>query len=230
MYSYQFTLHSHMFCLFICSPSLTCLTHCLSLSLSHTNSLSPSLCLPLLTTTHSNTNIDRERVDMTHLRTKEIGVDGAASGTRTEEADEDWIKRLISQAHAAKEFSYCPYSQFRVGAALLAHDGTVFTGCNVENASYNLGLCAEKTAVAKAVSEGYQSFKAIAVASDLEDQFILPCGGCRQFMREFGDQWSVYLSKPDGTYMKMTVEELLPFSFGPEDLKKKRVFTTQIGS
>uniref|UniRef100_A0A673ZFM2 Cytidine deaminase n=1 Tax=Salmo trutta TaxID=8032 RepID=A0A673ZFM2_SALTR len=81
-------------------------------------------------------------------------------------------------------FAYCPYSKFRVGAALLAHDGTVFTGCNVENACYNLGLCAERTTIAKAVSEGYRRFKAIAIASDLEDQFISPCGGCRQFMQE----------------------------------------------
>uniref|UniRef100_A0A8C7HDF8 Cytidine deaminase n=1 Tax=Oncorhynchus kisutch TaxID=8019 RepID=A0A8C7HDF8_ONCKI len=141
-----------------------------------------------------------------------------------------WIKPLIHQSQGAKEFAYCPYSKFRVGAALLAHDGTVFTGCNVENASYNLGLCAERTAIAKAVSGGYRSFKAIAIASDLEDQFISPCGGCRQFMREFGDHWSVFLSKPDGSYKEMTIEDLLPVSFGPEDLKKKRLFTTENGS
>ncbi|XP_037535017.1 cytidine deaminase b, partial [Nematolebias whitei] len=97
------------------------------------------------------------------------------------------------------------------------------TGCNVENASYNLGLCAERTAISKAVSEGYRSFKAIAIASDLCDQFISPCGGCRQFMREFGSDWDVYLSKPDGSYRRMTVDELLPASFGPEDLSMKKV-------
>uniref|UniRef100_A0A8C8CS89 Cytidine deaminase n=1 Tax=Oncorhynchus tshawytscha TaxID=74940 RepID=A0A8C8CS89_ONCTS len=143
------------------------------------------------------------------------------------EENEDWIKPLIHQSQGAKEFAYCPYSKFRVGAALLAHDGTVFTGCNVENASYNLGLCAERTAIAKAVSGGYRSFKAIAIASDLEDQFISPCGGCRQFMREFGDHWSVYLSKPDGSYKEMTIEDLLPVSFGPEDLKKKRFINVE---
>nr|ACO13353.1 Cytidine deaminase [Esox lucius] len=166
---------------------------------------------------------------MTDLRTDELRVDRAETGARSnwiEGEDEDWIKPLIHQAHWAKEFAYCPYSKFRVGAALLAHDGTVFTGCNVENASHNLGLCAERTAVVKAVSQGYQSFKAVAIASDLEDQFISPCGGCRQFLREFGDQRSVYLSKPDESYKKMTVEDLLPVSFGPEDLKRKRVFTT----
>uniref|UniRef100_A0A667XG78 Cytidine deaminase n=1 Tax=Myripristis murdjan TaxID=586833 RepID=A0A667XG78_9TELE len=122
----------------------------------------------------------------------------------------------------AKEFAYCPYSKFRVGAALVAHDGTVFTGCNVENACNNLGLCAERTAITKAVSEGYRSFKAIAIASDMEEEFISPCGGCRQFMREFGVKWSVFMTKPDGSYMDMLVEDLLPVSFGPDDLKKKK--------
>ncbi|XP_026885702.2 cytidine deaminase-like [Electrophorus electricus] len=132
------------------------------------------------------------------------------------------ISTLIRQALEAKKFAYCPYSKFRVGAALITHDGTVFTGCNVENACYNLGICAERTAISKAVSEGFRDFKAIAIASDLREQFISPCGGCRQFMREFGASWDVYLSKPDGSYMEKTVEELLPESFGPEDLKMKR--------
>ncbi|XP_020362384.1 cytidine deaminase isoform X1 [Oncorhynchus kisutch] len=170
---------------------------------------------------------------MTDFRIGELRVDGADTEARnhsSEEENEVWIKPLIHQSQGAKEFAYCPYSKFRVGAALLAHDGTVFTGCNVENASYNLGLCAERTAIAKAVSGGYRSFKAIAIASDLEDQFISPCGGCRQFMREFGDHWSVFLSKPDGSYKEMTIEDLLPVSFGPEDLKKKRLFTTENGS
>uniref|UniRef100_A0A8C2IZG1 Cytidine deaminase n=1 Tax=Cyprinus carpio TaxID=7962 RepID=A0A8C2IZG1_CYPCA len=123
----------------------------------------------------------------------------------------------------ARKFAYCPYSKFRVGAALLTHDGTVFTGCNVENACFCLGICAEKTAISKAVSEGYTDFKAIAIASDMCEHFVSPCGGCRQFMREFGANWDVYLSKPDGSYVEMTVEELLPASFGPEDLKMKKV-------
>ncbi|XP_062254266.1 cytidine deaminase b [Platichthys flesus] len=133
------------------------------------------------------------------------------------------IKRLIHQSQEAKKQAYCPYSKFRVGAALLTLDNRVFTGCNVENACYNLGVCAERNAMSKAVSEGYRSFKAIAVASDLNDQFISPCGGCRQFMREFGSNWDVYLSKPDGSCLKMTVDELLPLSFGPEDLSMKKV-------
>ncbi|KAF5897290.1 cytidine deaminase, partial [Clarias magur] len=91
---------------------------------------------------------------------------------------------LILKSHKAKEFAYSPYSKFRVGAALLTGDGTVFTGCNVENACLTLGICAERVAISKAVSEGYQVFKAIAIASDMVDEFISPCGGCRQFLRE----------------------------------------------
>ncbi|XP_016422072.1 cytidine deaminase b [Sinocyclocheilus rhinocerous] len=133
------------------------------------------------------------------------------------------IKELIWKSLEARKFAYCPYSKFRVGAALLTHDGTVFTGCNVENACFCLGICAERTAISKAVSEGYRDFKAIAIASDMCEHFVSPCGGCRQFMREFGANWDVYLSKPDGSYVEMTVEELLPASFGPEDLKMKKV-------
>ncbi|XP_037108677.1 cytidine deaminase b [Syngnathus acus] len=132
------------------------------------------------------------------------------------------VKKLIHHSHEAKKQAYCPYSKFRVGAALLTVDNCLFTGCNVENACYNLGVCAERNAISKAVSEGYTAFKAIAIASDLSDQFISPCGGCRQFMREFGSSWDVYLSKPDGTYTKMSVNQLLPVSFGPEDLDMKK--------
>ncbi|XP_029989408.1 cytidine deaminase b [Sphaeramia orbicularis] len=137
---------------------------------------------------------------------------------------QDTVKKLILQSQEAKKQAYCPYSKFRVGAALLTLDHRVFTGCNVENACYNLGLCAERNAISKAVSEGYRAFKAIAITSDLSDHFISPCGGCRQFMREFGPNWDVYLSKPDGSYLKMTVDELLPVSFGPEDLSMSKVF------
>ncbi|KAG7238360.1 hypothetical protein INR49_031076 [Caranx melampygus] len=134
----------------------------------------------------------------------------------------DQVKELIKQAHEAKTKAYCPYSNFRVGAALLTSDGRYFQGCNVENACYNLGLCAERTAMVKAVSEGSKSFRAIAIASDMKDEFISPCGGCRQFMREFGTQWPAYLTKPDDTYEVMTVDQLLPRSFGPDDLSQKK--------
>ncbi|XP_068172070.1 cytidine deaminase b [Antennarius striatus] len=136
---------------------------------------------------------------------------------------QETVKKLINQSQEAKKQAYCPYSKFRVGAALLTLENKVFTGCNVENACNNLGVCAERTAIFKAVSEGYRNFKAIAVASDLEDKVISPCGGCRQVLREFGSNWDVYLSKPDGSYVKKTVEELLPIPFGPEDIAMKKV-------
>ncbi|KAJ8265613.1 hypothetical protein COCON_G00147120 [Conger conger] len=136
-------------------------------------------------------------------------------------------EHLIHESLQALEFAYCPYSKFRVGAAVLAHDGTIFTGCNVENACYNLGICAERIAISKAVSEGHQKFMAIAIASDLREKFISPCGACRQFMREFGDSWDVYMTKPDGSSEEMTVGELLPVSFGPEDLTKNKVHAIQ---
>ncbi|KAK5872754.1 hypothetical protein PBY51_013427 [Eleginops maclovinus] len=136
------------------------------------------------------------------------------------------IEKLIQQSQEAKQHAYCPYSKFRVGAALLTMDDSVFTGCNIENACYNLGICAERNAISKAVSEGYRSFKAIAISSDLKDQFISPCGGCRQFIREFGLDCDVYLSKPDGSHRKMTVDDLLPVSFGPEELHMNKVFSS----
>ncbi|XP_026854490.1 cytidine deaminase a [Electrophorus electricus] len=130
------------------------------------------------------------------------------------------VEDLISRAMEAKTFAYSPYSNFRVGAALLTSDGTVFTGCNVDNACYNLGICAERNAISKAVSEGHRKFKAIAIASDMEYQYISPCGGCRQFMREFGLDWEVYMTKLEGSFVKRMVEDLLPESFGPQNLKE----------
>ncbi|XP_054427418.1 cytidine deaminase [Pteronotus mesoamericanus] len=134
--------------------------------------------------------------------------------------DPKCVQKLVLSSHEAKKFAYCPYSHFPVGAAVLTRDGKIFSGCNVENACYPLGICAERTAIQKAVSEGYKEFRAIAIASDLQDDFISPCGACRQVMREFGTNWDVYMTKPDGTYLLRTVQELLPASFGPKDLQK----------
>eukprot|EP00069_Balaena_mysticetus_P007384 bmy_19170T0 len=102
----------------------------------------------------------------------------------------------------------------------IALGSLLFSGCNIENACYPLGVCAERTAIQKAISEGYKEFRAIAISSNLQDDFISPCGACRQVMREFGTDWAVYMTKPDGTYVVRTVQELLPASFGPEDLQK----------
>ncbi|CAI9730861.1 cytidine deaminase-like [Octopus vulgaris] len=128
------------------------------------------------------------------------------------------VKSLIQAAAEAKEKAYCPYSNFRVGAALLTEDDSIITGCNVENCTYGGTICAERTAMVKAVSEGKKSFKAIAVASDKKDK-IAPCGICRQFMAEFGTDWDVYLTSNDGSFEKMTVSQLLPLAFQPSHLK-----------
>lgn len=133
------------------------------------------------------------------------------------------ILNVIKASHEMKNKSYCPYSKFRVGAALLCEDGTIITGCNVENASYGLTICAERTALVKAVSEGHKRFKAIAISSDLKSSFIVPCGACRQFLIEFGKDWDVYMTKPDNTYKLMKTGELLPLGFVPEALEEERI-------
>ncbi|KAI8330486.1 cytidine deaminase [Chlamydoabsidia padenii] len=127
---------------------------------------------------------------------------------------------LIKYALEAKETSYSPYSKFRVGAALLTKDGTWFKGCNIENASYGAAICAERTAYCKAVSEGHKEFVALAVSTDQED-FISPCGICRQFISEFGPgTLPVYLLNSQSKYKLTTLSELLPFSFALEQGKK----------
>ncbi|XP_012892877.1 PREDICTED: LOW QUALITY PROTEIN: cytidine deaminase-like, partial [Dipodomys ordii] len=160
---------------------------------------------------------------------KNIQIGSSVPRTGTDRAQEppscalepEHVQRLLLSSREAKKSAYCPYSHFPVGAALLTRDGRVFSGCNIENACYPLSLCAERTAIQKAISEGHKDFRAIAISSDLQDDFISPCGGCRQVMREFGSDWAVYMTKPDGTYVVVrTVQELLPASFGPEDLQK----------
>lgn len=135
------------------------------------------------------------------------------------------IQELLSIADKAREKSYVPYSNFAVGAALLLDDGTVVAGCNIENAAYGPTICAERCAIFKAVSEGYTNFKAIAVAGSPQgeeiSQYAMPCGVCRQVMREFTNpkEFKVYVAGPNGAYIEKTLEEILPDSFGPENLK-----------
>jgi cytidine deaminase len=126
-------------------------------------------------------------------------------------------QKLLDTAKQAAENSYSPYSRFPVGAALLSEDGRVFTGCNVENASYSAGVCAERTAVLKAVSEGCRRFKAIAVAC-LKNADGWPCGICRQFMSEFGVDLEVVVEGSSGKVQVMKLSELLPRHFGPDSL------------
>ncbi|XP_007423177.1 cytidine deaminase isoform X2 [Python bivittatus] len=142
-----------------------------------------------------------------------------ASGRPGTAVGPEAMQRLLAACQEAKRFAYCPYSKYPVGAALLTSEGKIFTGCNVENASYPLGVCAERTAIQKAVSEGHTTFRAMAISCNSQDSYALPCGACRQVLREFGKQWEIYLTKADGTYIQKTLEELLPLSFGPEDLK-----------
>lgn len=137
--------------------------------------------------------------------------------------DPELIQELVEKSAQAKAKAHCPYSRFPVGAALLDKDGRIFQGCNIENACYALGTCAERTAIQTAVSEGSKKFTAIAIASDVEEEFITPCGACRQVMREFGSELLIILTKPSGSYTIRTLEQLLPLSFGPENLKTKNL-------
>jgi len=121
-------------------------------------------------------------------------------------------EELVARALKARENAYVPYSKFPVGAALLTAEGEVFTGCNVENASYGLTVCAERVAVFSAVARGKRSFKALAVAADTGD-YISPCGACRQVLAEFGGDMKVYLADRHGDFRETTVAELLPAAF-----------------
>lgn len=122
---------------------------------------------------------------------------------------------LIAKAMKAREQAYAPYSHFTVGAALLGKSGRVYTGCNVENASYGLSICAERAAVFKAVSEGERDFKAIAVVTE---KGVTPCGACRQVLMEFGEDMQVIVANESGEYRVLTLRELLPEAFTPENL------------
>jgi cytidine deaminase len=124
---------------------------------------------------------------------------------------------LVEQALEARERAYAPYSGYKVGAALLGKSGKIYTGCNVENAVYPLCICAERTAVVKAVSEGEDKFVAIAVASKNGGS---PCGACRQVLREFGEETVVLISDDKGNCRETKLGELLPDSFSSKDLEE----------
>ncbi len=124
--------------------------------------------------------------------------------------------KLIMAAQAAREHAYAPYSQFRVGAAVLGKSGRIYSGCNVENASYGLSNCAERTAVFKAVSEGEQFLVALAVVADTPRP-VAPCGACRQVMAEFRIN-KVIMCNTHGEQNIASLEELLPYSFTKTDL------------
>ena len=140
---------------------------------------------------------------------------------------EEARRELIQKALEVRGNAYAPYSHYKVGAALLTADGTIVTGCNVESAAFGVGQCAERCALTKAVSEGVREFRAIAIVAALDSALDLakepyptPCGACRQALREFVDpeRFPVLMARSLDDVRIMTLEELLPVSFGPSAL------------
>ena len=132
------------------------------------------------------------------------------------------MKELVKIAIEAKKNAYAPYSGFHVGAALLAKSGKIYTGINIESASYSPTNCAERTALFKAVSEGEREFTAIAIAGgkpNTKPEYVYPCGVCRQMLNEFVDNdLKVYIVKTEDDYKEHKFGEIFPYSFGPKDL------------
>ena len=133
------------------------------------------------------------------------------------------VEELIQQATNSLQYSYAPYSNFKVGAALLTEEGHIYTGCNIENASYTPTVCAERTAFSKAISEGKKRFVAIAIVGGKDGiitDYCPPCGVCRQTMMEFCDpkEFQIILSNSNKEYKSYRLEELLPLGFGPKNL------------
>lgn len=124
---------------------------------------------------------------------------------------------LVERAFTMLERAYVPYSHFPVGAALEGEDGSVYTGCNVENAAFGSCICAERTALVKAVSEGCKNYRRLAVVGNSTD-YCWPCGSCRQMLYEFAPELEVLVAKKDHSFVKYRLRELLPQGFGPTSL------------
>ena len=144
------------------------------------------------------------------IRIEELAVKRAVENMTPE--------KLVELAKEAMTHAYVPYSGYKVGAALLCADGTVYLGCNIENASYSPTICAERTAMCKAVSEGYRKFTRIAIWGKGDD-YTVPCGACRQFMSEFSYDMDVISAKGNGEYLSLKLYELMPHAFNTENLK-----------
>lgn len=133
-------------------------------------------------------------------------------------ADQNTLDQLIQLAFHAQQFAYVPYSSFRVGAAVLASDGQMYPGCNIENSSYGASVCAERVAILKAISTGARRIHKLAVITDA-DEYARPCGICRQVLSEFAaDDFELIALKPDGSYVTKTLAELLPDAFTDHSL------------
>lgn len=142
--------------------------------------------------------------------------------------DEKIIAKLIQCAINARQFSYAPYSNFLVGAAILTTDGEIYSGCNVESAAFSPSICAERVALSKAISDGARSFSAIAIVGghrgsiDANGEYTAPCGGCRQALVEFcGGDFIIIMAKSLADYRVHTLGELLPFAFSLTDIGGK---------
>ncbi|MGL5245114.1 MAG: cytidine deaminase [Sarcina sp.] len=129
--------------------------------------------------------------------------------------------KLIKSAIEAREKAYCPYSNFKVGAAVLFEDGKIYKGCNIENASYGATNCAERTAIFNGVSEGNKVIKEMALVGDVNG-YTYPCGICRQVIAEFAENGDIkiYIVKNENDYIETTLDEILPGSFTKKDLNK----------
>ncbi|AWZ48785.1 cytidine deaminase [Clostridiaceae bacterium 14S0207] len=128
-------------------------------------------------------------------------------------------KLLVEKAIEARNMAYAPYSNFKVGAALITEDGSIYTGCNVENVSYGATNCAERTAIFKAVSEGHHTINMLAVVGDEKD-YTYPCGICRQVILEFASEnFKIIIIKNKEEYMVKTLNEIMPYAFSKEALK-----------
>ena len=136
--------------------------------------------------------------------------------------EKNQIEALIDQAIGMMDYSYAPYSHFHVGAALLAKNGSVYGGCNIENAAYTPSNCAERTAFFKAVSEGVMEFDAICIVGGMNkelNKYAAPCGVCRQALFEFGGpELNVIMAKSPDDFIERSMDELLPFGFGPSNV------------
>ncbi len=132
-------------------------------------------------------------------------------------------QKLLKAASEALENAYSPYSEFRVGAALITADGQIFSGCNIENSAYGLTICAERTAIFKAVSEGYTDFEKLAIVVESAEGIGTPCGSCRQVMLEFNPEMDVIMSNTSGEYKIYKTRDLLPRSFASKQLDEDKI-------